>query len=56
MRQNLALVLGLQGRFEEAEKISRQDLPAGQAKADTAYLKQMVSQPNSWQKLKAIDG
>ena len=37
-RQNLALVLGLQGKFGEAESLLRQDLPPGAADADLAYL------------------
>lgn len=50
-RQNLALVVGLQGRFEEAEKIARADLPPEEAAANVAYLRKMLSQPNSWKKL-----
>jgi Flp pilus assembly protein TadD len=51
VRQNLALVVGLQGRFEEAEKIARADLPADEAAANVTYLRQMLAQPNSWKKL-----
>ena len=43
MRQNLALVVGLQGRFAEAETIARADLPADQAAANAAYLRQMLA-------------
>ncbi|PZA09115.1 hypothetical protein DNX69_25865 [Rhodopseudomonas palustris] len=43
VRQNLALVIGLQGRFAEAESIVRADLPPDEAAANVAYLKQMVS-------------
>jgi Flp pilus assembly protein TadD len=43
VRQNLALVVGLQGRFSEAEQIVRADLPADEAAANVAYLKQMLS-------------
>jgi Flp pilus assembly protein TadD len=43
VRQNLALVVGLQGRFAEAETIARADLPAEQATANVAYLRQMLS-------------
>src|ERR1700754_1311858 len=43
VRQNLALVVGLQGRFAEAESIVKADLPADQAAANVAYLKQMLS-------------
>jgi len=51
VRQNLALVVGLQGRFDEAEKIARADLPQEEAAANVAYLRQMLAQPNSWKKL-----
>src|SRR5579863_1961161 len=40
VRQNLALVVGLQGRFAEAEQIVRADLPPDEAAANVAYLKQ----------------
>jgi Flp pilus assembly protein TadD len=51
VRQNLALVVGLQGRFDEAEGIARADLPPEEAAANVAYLKQMLSEPNDWKKL-----
>ena len=44
VRQNLALVVGLQGRFAEAEGIARADLPAEEAAANVVYLRQMLSQ------------
>jgi Flp pilus assembly protein TadD len=43
VRQNLALVVGLQGRFAEAESIVKADLPPDEAAANVAYLKQMLS-------------
>lgn len=43
VRQNLGLVVGLQGRFAEAESIVRADLPPDEAAANVAYLKQMLS-------------
>jgi Flp pilus assembly protein TadD len=43
VRQNLALVVGLQGRFEEAENIARADLPPEEAAANIAYLRQLLS-------------
>ncbi len=43
VRQNLALVVGLQGRFAEAESIARADLPPDQAAANVAYLRQMLA-------------
>ncbi|MGN6468100.1 MAG: tetratricopeptide repeat protein, partial [Rhizobiaceae bacterium] len=52
VRQNLALVVGLQGRFEEAEKIASAELPPDEAAANVAYLRQMISQQNAWSQLK----
>ena len=43
VRQNLALAVGLQGRFAEAESIARADLPPDEAAANVAYLKQMLN-------------
>jgi Flp pilus assembly protein TadD len=47
VRQNLGLVVGLQGRFAEAESIVKADLPAEEAAANVAYLKQMLSRKDS---------
>src|SRR5258708_36479805 len=42
VRQNLALVVGLQERFAQAESIARADQPADEAAANVAYLKQLL--------------
>ena len=55
VRQNLALVVGLQGRFEEAEQIASQELSPEQAKANVAYLRGMLAQQNAWNQIKADD-
>ena len=55
VRQNLALVVGLQGRFEEAEKIAAGELSAADAQANVTYLRQMLSQQNAWNLLKNED-
>jgi Flp pilus assembly protein TadD len=55
VRQNLALVVGLQGRFPEAEQIARRELTQQQADANVAYLRSMLSQQGSWQKLASGD-
>jgi len=47
VRQNLGLVVGLQGRFAEAESIVKADLPANEAAANVAYLKQMLSRKDN---------
>ena len=44
VRQNLALVVGLHGRFQEAEQIARADLPPDEAAENIAYLRQMLAQ------------
>lgn len=53
VRQNLALVVGLQGRFDEADQIARRELSPQQAEANVAYLRSMLSQQNSWKSLAA---
>jgi len=52
VRQNLALVVGLQGRFGEAEQIASHELSPDQAQANVAYLRSMLSQQNAWNQLK----
>ena len=47
VRQNLALVVGLQGRFAEAETIAKGDLPAEEAAANVAYLREMLNRKDS---------
>ena len=47
VRQNLGLVVGLQGRFSEAESIVMADLPAEEAAANVAYLKQMLARKDN---------
>lgn len=55
VRQNLALCVGLQGRFDEAEKIASQELSPDQAQANVTYLRSMLSQQNAWKQLKDED-
>ena len=43
VRQNLALVVGLQGQFADAEAITRADLPPDEAAANVAYLRQLLA-------------
>jgi len=42
VRQNLALVLGLEGKLQEAEVLLRRDLPPEQADANLAWLQQKL--------------
>ena len=59
VRQNLALVVGLQGRLPEAEKLARADLPPEQVANNLAYLRAATGQAGanrSWDSLKAGGG
>jgi Flp pilus assembly protein TadD len=56
VRQNLALVVGLQGRFPEAETIARAELPPEEAAANVAYLRQMLAQQQQQQRGKPRKG
>lgn len=52
-RQNLALVVGLQGRFEESERLATRDLPPAVASENVAYLKAMLNGgENRWTQLR----
>lgn len=57
VRQNLALVLGLQGRLAEAERIARQDLPPETVDNNMAWLRGATSVPagagRSWEGVRA---
>jgi Flp pilus assembly protein TadD len=50
VRQNLALVVGLQGRFQEAEQIASGDVSPAEAATNVAYLRQMLAQQDRWKK------
>ena len=52
VRQNLTLVLGLQGKFAEAETLARRDLSPDDVTQNIAYLRKLVSQTNNWAKIK----
>lgn len=55
VRQNLALVLGLQGKFAEAEALNRRDLSEVDAATNMQVIRRMVAQPNRWDAIKASD-
>lgn len=48
IRQNLALVLGLQGRFDESRSIYQRELPPDQVEANMAYIRALLTQQNRW--------
>ena len=55
VRDNFALVLALEGKFGEAEKVERQDLSAQAAAANVASIRQMIAQSNSWRDIQTLD-
>jgi Flp pilus assembly protein TadD len=52
IRQNLALVVGLEGRFDEAQKLFAAELPPDQVQANMAYVKGLLTQQNRWNAIK----
>ncbi len=52
VRQNLALVIGLQGRFDESRSLFAAELPPDQVEANMAYIKAMLTQQNRWDLVK----
>jgi Flp pilus assembly protein TadD len=52
VRQNLALVIGLQGRFEESRAMFAQDLPPEQVEANMDYIRALLTQQNRWDLIK----
>lgn len=55
VRQNLALVLALQGKFGEAEEVSRRDLGPADAASNVAEIRRMISQSNTWSTIRQFD-
>jgi Flp pilus assembly protein TadD len=55
VRDNLALVLSLEGKFGEAEQVARQDRSPEAAAANVASIRQMIAQSNSWRDIQALD-
>lgn len=50
-RQNLALVVGLQGRFQESRALYAAELPPEQVEANMAYVRALLTQQNRWDKI-----
>ena len=48
VRQNLALIVGLRGRFDDAEKIAREGLSPADAAANVGFLREMLAQQKDW--------
>jgi Flp pilus assembly protein TadD len=53
IRQNLALVVGLQGRFDESRALFEAELAPDQVEANMSYVRTLLTQQNRW---KVIEG
>jgi Flp pilus assembly protein TadD len=53
IRQNLALIVGLQGRFEESRALFAAELGPDQVEANMAYIRALLTQQNRWEKIEA---
>jgi len=53
VHQNLALVLGLEGKFQEAERAASNDLPPDEARANIAYMREMMKERDPWKAIAA---
>jgi Flp pilus assembly protein TadD len=56
VRDNLALVLALEGKFAEAQQVNERDMSPEAAAANVAAVRQMIAQSNSWREIQAADG
>jgi Flp pilus assembly protein TadD len=56
VRQNLALVLALEGKFAEAEDVSAKDMSPEEAKRNVEAIQGMIAQNDSWRALQAGGG
>ena len=48
IRQNLALIVGLQGRFDECRAIYAAELPPEQVESNMSYVRALLTQQNRW--------
>ena len=55
VRENLALVLALEGKFGEAERVSERDMSPEQAAGNVAAIREMIAQNDSWRALQSAD-
>jgi Flp pilus assembly protein TadD len=51
IRQNFALVLALEGKFAEAEKVSQRDMAPDEAAHNVEAIRNMIAQNESWRAL-----
>ncbi len=51
VQQNYALVLALEGKFQQSEQVAARDLPPAQAAANVAAIRQMIAQSDTWKNI-----
>jgi Flp pilus assembly protein TadD len=56
IRQNLALVVGLQGRFDESRAMFAAELGPDQVEANMSYIRALLTQQNRWDLIKGDEG
>jgi Flp pilus assembly protein TadD len=52
VRQNLALIVGLQGRFDEAQKLFSAEMPPEKVASNMDYIRALLTQQNRWDLIK----
>jgi len=55
VRQNFALVLALEGKFDAAQKVAQQDLSPIDAAENVAAIRQMIAQADPWDEIRKLD-
>ncbi|MDE2362659.1 MAG: tetratricopeptide repeat protein [Hyphomicrobiales bacterium] len=55
VRQNLALILALEGKFDEAQQVSQRDLAPIDAASNVEAIRRMISQSNTWRDIQKVD-
>jgi Flp pilus assembly protein TadD len=55
VRQNLALVLALEGKFDAAQSVSQQDLSPVDAAENVAAIRDMIAQADPWNEIRNLD-
>jgi Flp pilus assembly protein TadD len=55
VRQNLSLVLSLEGKYAEAEQLAQRDLSPDQAAKNVTAVRRMMAQSDTWRDLRTLD-
>ena len=55
VRENLVLVLSLEGKFTEAEQLAQRDMSPEQASANVSAVRRMLAQSDTWRDLRTLD-